>query len=135
MALLTWSDSFSTGVKVMDDQHKGLVKALNDLHAAMLAGQDKAVAGTLLKTLVEYTHDHFAAEEALMTRAKYPKLTTHCEKHRTLTTQVQLFVARYERCEISLNVDLLMFLRDWLLTHIQKEDREYGPWLNHHGLK
>jgi hemerythrin len=135
MALMTWSDSFSTGVKAMDDQHKGLVNALNDLHAAMLGGHDKAATESLLTTLVQYTHNHFAAEEALMTRTKYPRQTAHTAKHRDLTGQVEQFVDRYERGEQALNVDLLTFLRDWLMTHIQKEDKEYGPWLNQNGVK
>lgn len=135
MALMTWNDSFSTGVKAMDEQHKGLVKTLNDLHAAMMAGQEKGVTGDLLKTLVKYTHQHFAAEETLMQRAQYPQFAAHCGQHKDLTAQVEKFVGRYERGEISLNVDLLMFLRDWLMKHIQKSDREYGPWLNAHGVK
>ncbi len=132
---MTWSDSFSVGVKAMDEQHKGLVKALNDLHAAMVAGQAKAVAGDLLKTLLKYTREHFAAEEALMRRAQYPDLAGHCAKHKDLAGQVEKFAGRYERGEIALNVDLLMFLRDWLLTHIQKTDRDYGPWLNAKGVR
>lgn len=135
MALMTWNDSFSVSVKAMDEQHKGLVKTLNELHAAMMSGQTKAVAGDLLKTLVKYTRDHFSAEEALMRRAGYPQLGAHCAQHKNLTGQVETFAGRYERGEVALNVDLLMFLRDWLVTHIQKTDREYGPWLNAHGVK
>ena len=135
MALMTWSDRLSTGVKAMDEQHKGLVNTLNELHDAMLRGADKAVAGPLLERLVKYTHDHFTSEEALMSRARYPALADHLVKHKDLTRQVDAFVDRYKRGELSLNVDLLMFLRTWLTTHIQKEDRDYGPWLNQNGVR
>lgn len=135
MALMTWSGSLSTGVTAMDEQHKKLMNAINDLHAAMLAGQDKTAAGALLAMLVNYTKQHFSAEEALLTRTKYPNLASQQAKHKDLTAQVQRFAARYERGELALNVDLLIFLRDWLVTHIQKEDRNYGPWLNQHGIK
>jgi hemerythrin len=135
MSLMTWSDSFSTGVKAMDEQHKGLVNTLNELHAAMLGGKDKSATGPLLERLLKYTREHFAAEEALMTRTSFPKLAAHQSKHKDLTNQVEEFAARYQRGELSLNVDLLMFLRDWLITHIQKEDREYGPWMNQNGVR
>lgn len=134
MALMDWEDRFSVGVRAMDEQHKRLVAALNDLHAAMSVGQAKTVTGTLLNTLVKYTREHFAAEEGLMTRAKYPRLVEHRGKHKDLTGQVEQFVERYERGELALGVDLLTFLRDWLMTHILKEDRAYGPWLNEHGV-
>ena len=34
-----------------------------------------------------------------------------------------------------MNLDLMNFLRNWLVNHIQKVDREYGPWLNEHGVR
>ena len=130
MPMLTWSDKMSVGVKAMDEQHKRLVDSLNALHSAMLQGHAKEQTGPLLDTLVKYTHDHFAAEEALMSRAKYPELPAHSEKHKALTTQVMDFAGRYQRGEVALDVHLLTFLCDWLTTHIQKEDKAYGPWLN-----
>jgi hemerythrin len=134
MALMTWNDGFSVGVKTMDDQHKGLVNTLNDLHAAMLNGQAKQVTGLLLERLVRYTREHFSAEEAKMNATHYPGLAEHRVKHRDLTRQVEQYVTRFDRGEITLNVHLLNFLRDWLTSHIQKEDRNYGPWLNDHGV-
>lgn len=134
MALMTWNESFSVGVKALDEQHKGLVATLNGLHAAMLAGQAKVVTGELLGRLVKYTAEHFAAEEAMMKRTGYPKFEQHHAKHVDLTTQVKTFADRYQRGEISLNVDLLMFLREWLVNHIQKTDRDYGPWMNARGV-
>jgi hemerythrin-like metal-binding protein len=135
MALLMWKDQYSVGVKDLDNQHLGLMETLNELHSAMMKGQAKALTGGLLSKLVEYTHEHFAAEESMMTATGFPGLTAHRIKHRELTKQVSEFVGRYEKGEITLNLDLLNFLRDWLTTHILKEDQEYGPWLNQHGVR
>ena len=41
MALLTWNSKYSVGVKPLDSQHTVLFGLLNDLHAAMLKGQDR----------------------------------------------------------------------------------------------
>ena len=135
MALLTWSDHYSVGVKAIDKQHSDLVNALNELHAAMLSGQAKTVTGPLLHKLVSYTREHFAAEEAMMNSVHYPGLAEHKIKHRNLTEQVEEFVARFEHGESTLSVPLMTFLRDWLTTHILKEDKEYGPWLNNQGIR
>ena len=97
MALLTWSEKYSVGVKKIDEQHTALVGTLNELHAAMLKGQAASVTGNLLRKLVEYTRNHFAAEEALMSRTGYPGLESHRTHHHELTRQVGEFVARYER--------------------------------------
>jgi hemerythrin len=135
MALITWNDNLSVGVHAIDEQHKGLVNTLNQLHAAMAAGSEKTVTGPLLKSLVQYTQTHFNFEESLMRRTVYPRMNDHVAKHKDLTRQVGEFAARYDRGEIAINVDLLMFLRNWLVNHIQKEDRDYGPWLNQNGLR
>ncbi len=133
MALMTWNDSFSVGIKTIDDQHIVLVETLNDLHAAMMKGQAKTLTGPMLTRLVAYTRDHFKAEEAMMMTTKYPAFSQHQAKHRDLTKQVEEFVDRFESGEITLNIQLMNFLRDWLTTHILKEDQAYSPWMIEHG--
>lgn len=64
MALLTWSSKYSVGVTAMDNQHTVLFGILNDLHSAMMNGQAQKLTGELLRKLVSYTREHFAAEEA-----------------------------------------------------------------------
>ena len=133
MALLTWNDKLSVGIQSVDDQHMILFESLNDLHAAMMKGNAQAVTKTLLRNLLAYTRDHFKSEEAMMSAAHYPAFATHRAKHIELTRQVEEYVARYERGEITINVQLLNFLRDWLTTHIQVEDHAYSPWIKEHG--
>ena len=135
MALLTWNKTYSVGVQALDSQHTVLFGLLNDLHAAMMKGQAQSLTGPLLRKLADYTRSHFAAEEQMMASARYPGLTEHRAKHRDLIRQVEEFSGRFEKGEIALNLHLMNFLRDWLMNHIQKTDREYGPWLNEHGVR
>jgi hemerythrin-like metal-binding protein len=135
VALMTWNDRYSVGVGAMDQQHIALFGILNDLYDAMKKGQAQTVTGPLLRKLAEYTRSHFASEESMMTATGYPGLTAHRTKHLDLMKQVEAFRARFERGDITLSVDLFNFLRDWLTTHIQKEDKEYGPWLCGHGVR
>ncbi len=135
MALLKWSDKYTVGVKALDNQHTILFDTLNELYSAMMDGKAQSMTGPLRHKLVDYTHKHCSAEEDLMASAKYPGFAEHRIKHRDLTKQVEEYVGRYERGEISLNLPLLNFLRDWLTNHILKEDHEYGPWLNEHGVR
>ncbi len=134
MAFMTWTDKLSVGVDTLDQQHKVLIETLNDLHAAMMKGQARAVAGKILNDLVKYTVDHFAAEEAMMEQAQYPALASHRLAHRELTKQVGDYVARFEKGDITLSVTLLNFLSDWLTKHIQGEDQKYGPCMHEHGV-
>jgi hemerythrin-like metal-binding protein len=134
MAHLTWNDTYSVGVRSLDDQHTILFEALNDLHSAMMKGQGKTLTCQLLQDLAAYTRDHFTAEETILSIAKYPALPQHRIKHRDLITQVNEYITRFEQGDITLNIQLLNFLRDWLTNHIQKEDRQYASWLNECGI-
>jgi hemerythrin len=133
MALMTWGADYSVGVRAMDDQHKGLMQPLNELHAAMTNGDAGEAAGELLGRLARYTKEHFRAEEDMLARTGYPQLVEHRAKHVDLNRQVDDYIDRFEAGERALTVHLLHFLRDWLTVHIQKEDRAYGGWLNARG--
>ena len=135
MALLTFDKTYAIGIAFVDEQHAGLFEALNDLHAAMLKGHANSVVGSLLQDLLAYTRSHFAAEEAMLARAKYPSLAEHQTKHKKLTAQVAEYADRYKRGEAALSVHVLNFLRDWLTNHILREDRAYSAWLAQAGVR
>jgi hemerythrin len=135
MTFMTWTDELSVGVQTLDKQHVVLIETLNELHAAMLEGRARAAVGKILQSLMDYTRNHFATEEAMMEQAKYAALPTHRLIHRDLTRQVEEYVARFEKGDLTLSLHLLVFLSDWLTNHIQGEDQKYGPWMNEHGLR
>jgi hemerythrin len=135
MALFTWNNTYSVGIKFVDDQHAGLFNSLNELHAAMLKGQDKTVIGRLLQELLAYTRSHFSAEELMLAKAHYPDLPAHHLKHQKLTAQVADYAERYKRGEAALSVHLVQFLCDWLTQHILREDRAYSAWLTQSGVR
>jgi hemerythrin-like metal-binding protein len=135
MALLNWTSKYSVGVDAMDKQHIVLFNMINDLHAAMTRGQAQTLTAPLLKKLAAYVHEHFSAEEAMMTSTRYPDLANHIKLHRALTGKVDEFAARFDRGEGAINVQLLNFLRDWLTSHIQTVDHGYTSWVNEHGVK
>jgi len=64
----------------------------------------------------------------------YPGLVQHRAIHHELTAQVEEYVARFDRDDATLYPQLLNFLRDWLLIHIQQEDRDGGLWMNGQGV-
>jgi hemerythrin len=135
MALMTWNSKLSVGVEKLDEQHHVLFEILNDLHTAMMKGSASSMTASLLKNLLEYTRTHFTVEEGLMARTSYPGIEAHRVEHRALIKQVEGYADRFERGEITLNLHLLNFLRDWLTNHIQRADHEYGPWMNGRGVR
>jgi hemerythrin len=133
MALLALNDQNSIGVKAVDDEHSALMGLLNDLHAAVMKGQAQSLTFPLLCKLTDATRAHFTSEEAMMADSSYPGMVLHVLKHQYLMEQVEALIARCNRGGFNLDDHALNFLRDWLITHIQKEDLIFGQWLNEHG--
>ena|SRR5271157_3277584 len=134
MAMLNWSDEYSVMVKEMDEQHKKLVGMINDLHEAMKTGKGKDVMEKILKSLVDYTVTHFSSEEKLMQSNDYPGFLAQKSQHEALTKQVLDFQKKYHEGKAVVSVEIMNFLKDWLVNHITGSDKKYGPFLNKKGI-
>ena len=130
MAFIEWEDRFSVAVRDFDDQHKRLFEIINELHAAMKAGHSVDGLAPILNNLVEYTKTHFAAEEALMSSRGYPAYVAHKGEHEKLIADASKFIAKFKEGHISVGVELMNFLVDWLQNHIMQTDMKYSTFFN-----
>src|ERR1035438_936147 len=134
MALMTWNSKYSVGVEALDNQHKALMNALSELHAASMRGKAQETAGPLIRHLVSIAREHFSAEERLTESIRFSGLAAHQAKHQELTGKLAEFVARHEKRDTTVYTQLLYFIRDWLTKHMQTEDQEYANRLSAHGV-
>jgi len=123
MALFTWSTEYSVGNDLIDREHQKLFEMADRLHAAMLSGGGHVVLRGLFDDLAEYTRTHFAHEEALMQRHAYPQLPAHAEIHRQLIARVASLQDDLRAGKLTVTMNTMQFLRDWLSHHIGKTDR------------
>ena len=135
MAFLEWDNSYSTGIPSMDSQHQKLVQLINALHTAMSEGRGNDVMGPVLDRLVTYTAVHFNAEESLMKLHHFPNYDAHKVEHEKLKQQVADFQTKVNTGKASISVQVLQFLKDWLLNHISDSDKQYGGYLSARGVK
>ena len=135
MAFMTWRDQYSVGVETLDNQHKAILRILNELHAASLRGKAQEVAGPLLSQLVSLASEHFSAEERLMESTKFPGLAEPRAKHREMAGRIADLASRHEKRDAAVYLQLLYFVRDYQSKHMQNEDQEYARWLSAHGVK
>ncbi len=133
--LMEWSDQLSVGIRLVDDQHRVLVDLVNELHAAMRARKSDAVLVGVLERLKEYTVKHFAQEEEYFDRYGYPETSAHKEAHRKLVQQVLDFEAALKSGKAKVTMDIMRFLKDWLVNHIMGTDKRYAPFLNEKGVR
>jgi len=133
--LMPWSSSLSVDIKQIDEQHKKLVGMVNELHKAMKLKKSNSVMGVILDRLVDYTASHFATEEKLFAQFGYPEEKAHVELHRKLVTQVVDIQKKFKAGDAMLSMELMTFLKDWLVKHIQGTDKKYSSFLRERGVK
>ncbi len=132
--LMPWGSSLENGVSEFDNQHHRLVDLINELYKAMKTGRGNDVIIRVLDELVDYTGTHFAAEEKLMVEHQYPDYDSHIVIHREFVAKVVDFQNKFKSGEATISLDLLEFLKDWLIGHIKGVDRKYGPFFNSKGV-
>ena len=128
-SMFEWKQQYSVGIPSIDAQHQNLFGIAHELYEAMSAGKGKAALARILDRLVQYTVVHFAHEERLMRQNEYPDLAKHQVEHAALTQKVSQFQQDFQAGHVTMTVQLLHFLKDWLEHHIQGSDKAYAPHL------
>ena len=96
MPFVEWTDDFSVGVPEIDRDHQTLLGLLNDLYDAVEAGVGHEAVGRVLDGLALYVSYHFAHEEGLFLRAKYPGYERHRKQHLALTDTVKEIYTEFQ---------------------------------------
>ena len=76
-----WDAKYNLGVQAMDDEHRLIIEAMNQLHELHEAQAPGPRLLKVMQQLVKVTKDHFADEEAYMTKMGYPDLRKHQQMH------------------------------------------------------
>ena len=134
MALVNWDPSYSVKVTRCDEDHKQLFALINTLHEAMVAGKGTEVARQVVKELLDYTRYHFTAEEALLEKTKYPALPFHRVQHQAFIKKVQQFQEDVAAGSVGQSIQVVNFLKNWLVSHIKEVDQKYAAHLNANGI-
>lgn len=134
MPLIEWNDSLALNLQEVDAQHRELVSMVNALHDAMTEGRSKEAMGRTIDGLIDYTRSHFTLEEAYFDMFGYPDSDAHKAQHRAFVDKVKDFKQGFDEDRLFLSLDVMNFLGDWLVEHIQGSDAEYAPYLTERGV-
>ncbi|MCX8027333.1 MAG: bacteriohemerythrin [Thermodesulfovibrionales bacterium] len=129
MSFIQWNDDLSIGVQEIDDQHKGLVEMVNTLYEAMKSGENKELINNMVFKLKDYAIYHFDTEERYMQEHQYPAFADHKAKHKDFCVKVLTIDKDLQSGKGALSMEILNFLTDWLVKHINETDKKMGVFL------
>lgn len=128
MALI-WRNQFSVGNDLIDSDHQYLLEIINRAEACLRAANAVAL-DSVLDELALYGQSHFEREEFVAKAVGYPQADRLHESHTALVEHLKKFREGIGSSWTQAQLDeFILFLRDWLIQHVIKEDMCMKPWL------
>lgn len=112
----------------MDEQHKFLINIINDLFEASNNKTTELEINNIIKQMIKYTHIHFSSEEIMLKNSGYPGYGTQKYEHNLFSQQVLDFQSKLILKQMTLDIELLTFLKEWWTNHILGHDRLYKQY-------
>lgn len=134
IARLEWSEALKTGVEVIDEQHMILVHTLNEAAERLAHEATAETLGQITQDLLSYALYHFETEEELMQEYGYRDaegdgMQRHLDQHRGFSSKVVAIREGIKSGNLIAPQDLIGFLNDWLVQHIQHTDKDLAAFV------
>ena len=128
--IIEWNPRYEVGVRFMDGQHRQMLALVNRVIESADRGVSLEDLVVVLRDLVRVTEHHFHAEETRMAEFD-ADAEAHRGEHRDLLESLRFFTARLDADKVG---KCSVFLRDWLLRHIESTDRQFAAFLRERGV-
>jgi hemerythrin len=125
--LVSWSPTFSVGIKLIDDQHRMLFDITNDLfnHCIGDEASEREYFKKVIQGAIGYIKVHFSTEEKIMLKTRFSGYADHKREHDLFVLTVVEEVRSFSAGNKFDLTHFTRFLKDWVLTHIAISDKQY----------
>ncbi|MDR2542244.1 MAG: bacteriohemerythrin [Treponema sp.] len=130
-----WNPVLETGHEKIDEQHKQLISALNDINDAWHNGKGSDEIFKTLEFLTKYTIMHFSTEEHLQVKYEYPEYNSHKQLHEDFKKAVKGLTQKLidkGPCE-DLIKEVTTTVIEWLYNHIKSKDFHMAAYIKSKG--
>ena len=131
MGFIDWDESFSTGISLIDDQHKRLFEIINNYHSGI---RNTEVTFQLLLSYVDF---HFNTEERYFEEFKYEDAAKHIMGHIYYEEEIYRLYIEYHSGNYTADRREAIegFIKGWITRHVKVSDKEYVQCFREHGLQ
>jgi hemerythrin-like metal-binding protein len=122
---LVWNDSYCSGNRLIDAQHRHLFHLANELLDSMLTGRPTDEISMFVAGLLSEVVQHFYDEEVILAELGYPELQAHQAKHAELVAKALEMGREFRAGTLSVGSLFQYLAHDVVATHMLREDREF----------
>jgi hemerythrin len=133
--MIKWNDKYSVNISLIDEQHKKLFELINKANIVeKFSNNSKGIMG-ILDQMTKYALKHFETEEHYMKEFNFPGYQSHRNEHIDFTNITIEYKNRAVGGESQITNEILEYLMQWLVNHIQVTDKEYIDCFKKNGIK
>lgn len=130
MSKIVWTEQYSIGDPLLDQQHRLIIEMLNLLTEFSIAKIDPETISQLLSDMTHYSQMHFKTEESYLSKRGYPYLKEHKENHVQFILKTERFCEAAMINLTNLPDHMLAYLSSWWRHHILEEDMKYKSYFD-----
>lgn len=132
--MITWDETFSVGVKELDEQHQKLFDIINRLGNSIDAPSNTEKISDIIKELLDYSVYHFQTEENYFEKFDYEYKEGHIKSHDIYKEKINHFIDGFRDKNGYLSFEIVDFLTNWWVGHVNGQDKLYIKCFHEHGL-
>lgn len=124
--MITWDESMSTGVALLDAQHKMLFQKFNEFSEAIKGNVAQEAAAEMLDFLQFYATWHFGREEKCMDEYKCPVAAQNKQAHAEFLATCNRFYEQWQKGTMDSELVKRTYqeLENWLVNHVSRTDTQ-----------
>ncbi len=126
-SFVEWNQKYEIGVDFIDEQHRSLVRLINELHAGLQDryGDRPKAFEKAAHQAVEYVKTHFSAEENWMKLTGFAGYDRQRAEHAQFVKQLIECSRAFKPHDLRPAFAFVKFLAEWLMSHIAIEDNNF----------
>ncbi len=132
--LITWNESFSIELNIIDQQHKKWIDFINILYSSFKNEVPKEEINENISKLLDYTDYHFGFEEKYLEDFSCVNQDDHKASHEKFLATIKKHQSQFNDGEYNSVYKLIVFLNSWVLHHITVDDKAYVDCFKLNGL-
>lgn len=129
---LQWREEMSVCNKAIDTDHQYLIEIINLIEQSLLT-KNRDELTKQLGNLTQYSHVHFEREERISAAAGYAQVPSLSQSHLSLMSRLDQVRGEFDDAGDQWSSEaaehFTIFLRNWLIDHVIKEDLLMKPSL------
>jgi len=133
--MIKWNDKYSVDISLIDKQHKKLFELISKAEIVEKLNNNPKNVLAILDQMTEYVLEHFEIEERYMKEFNFSGYQSHKNEHIDFTNTTLDYKNRAIGGEFQVTGEILEYLKQWIVNHIQVTDKKYIDCFKQNGLK